>query len=139
MGLVAQMSRSNQRILFTPAPLTVTAVFRKLQEMAKTSGHMVSSYRLKFLISLTFNEFDKKVRILCAHSKIFAKSSLIDIASLFGKPGIRCLAISISDINEFCSAMNNKLSVVVLFSYFMGISGNEQKSGYDQITFGFMS
>lgn len=131
------MSRSNQRILFTPAPLTVTAVFRKLQEMAKTSGHMVSSYRLKFLVSLTFNEFDKKVRI--PHFKIFAENSLIDIASLFGKPGIRCLAISISDINEFCSAMNNKLSVVVLFSYFMGISGNEQKSGYDQITFSFMS
>ncbi|VDO43780.1 unnamed protein product [Onchocerca flexuosa] len=43
LGLVAQMSRSNQRILFTPAPLTVTAVFRKLQDMAKTTGAKVNN------------------------------------------------------------------------------------------------
>lgn len=42
IGLVAEKSKSNQRMLFRPARLTVKGVFDKLKEIAKMSGHAVS-------------------------------------------------------------------------------------------------
>lgn len=45
MGLVAESSRSNQRMMFQPASLTAGGVFRKLKEIASMSGNSVS-YRI---------------------------------------------------------------------------------------------
>lgn len=42
IGLVAEKSKSNQRMLFKPARLTVRGVFDKLKEIAKLTGHSVS-------------------------------------------------------------------------------------------------
>lgn len=42
IGLVAEKSKSNQRMLFKPARLTVRGVFEKLKEIAKMTGHSVS-------------------------------------------------------------------------------------------------
>lgn len=41
LGIVAERSKSNQRLMFTPAPLIVDGVFTKLKEIAKMSGHSV--------------------------------------------------------------------------------------------------
>lgn len=41
LGIVAERSKSNQRMMFTPAALTVDFVFNKLKEIAKLSGHSV--------------------------------------------------------------------------------------------------
>lgn len=42
LGLVAESSRSNQRMMFQPANLTAGGVFTKLKEIANMSGNSVS-------------------------------------------------------------------------------------------------
>uniref|UniRef100_A0A0V0G787 DNA ligase n=1 Tax=Triatoma dimidiata TaxID=72491 RepID=A0A0V0G787_TRIDM len=39
LGLVAEQSKCSQRILYTPAALTVSGVFARLKEIAKLTGH----------------------------------------------------------------------------------------------------
>ncbi|XP_014479873.1 PREDICTED: DNA ligase 1 isoform X2 [Dinoponera quadriceps] len=39
LGMVAESSRSNQRTMFQPAPLTVPNVYAKLKEIAQMTGH----------------------------------------------------------------------------------------------------
>lgn len=41
LGVVAEGSRSNQRMMFQPAPLTVSHVYTKLKEIAEMTGHSV--------------------------------------------------------------------------------------------------
>lgn len=43
LGLVAESSRSNQRMMFTPANLTAVGVFSKLKEIGNMSGNSVST------------------------------------------------------------------------------------------------
>lgn len=43
LGLVAESSRSNQRMMFRPASLTAGGVFRKFKEIASMSGNSVST------------------------------------------------------------------------------------------------
>lgn len=45
LGLVAENSRSNQRTLIQPSPLTVAGVFAKLKEIAAMSGQAVSRFK----------------------------------------------------------------------------------------------
>jgi len=39
LGLVAETCRTSQRMMFAPPPLTVSAVFKKLKEIAMMTGH----------------------------------------------------------------------------------------------------
>lgn len=42
IGIVAEGSRSNQRTMFQPAPLTVSRVYTTFKEIAQMIGHSVS-------------------------------------------------------------------------------------------------
>lgn len=41
LGIVAEGSRSNQRTMFQPAPLTVSSVYTRLKEIAQMTGSAV--------------------------------------------------------------------------------------------------
>lgn len=43
LGIIAEQSRSNQRMMFQPAKLTLRKVFEKLKEIAQMTGHAVST------------------------------------------------------------------------------------------------
>lgn len=49
LGIVAEQSKTNQRMIFQPAHLTVRGVFEKLKEIAKMSGHAVRLF-YKYLL-----------------------------------------------------------------------------------------
>lgn len=54
LGLVAESSRSNQRMMFAAANLTAGGVFNKLKEIANMSGNSVSTdeNNVKYTLSL---------------------------------------------------------------------------------------
>lgn len=60
LGIVAEQSRSNQRVMFTPAPHTVTGVFLKLKEIAKMTGTSAMSKKVDKIQSMF---------VACRHSE----------------------------------------------------------------------
>ncbi|XP_076160549.1 DNA ligase 1 isoform X2 [Ptiloglossa arizonensis] len=52
LGIVAEGSRSNQRIMFQPAPLTVSNVYSKLKEIAQMTGSASLAKKLDKIQSL---------------------------------------------------------------------------------------
>lgn len=57
LGIVAEGSRSNQRTMFQPAPLTVPNVYTKLKEIALMTGASVR----EISIFANFSSLEKKI------------------------------------------------------------------------------
>ncbi|CAN8002400.1 unnamed protein product, partial [Ixodes hexagonus] len=52
LGLVAESSRTNQRIIFAPPPLTLSGVFTKLKTIAEMTGNSVQNKKVESIKSL---------------------------------------------------------------------------------------
>nr|CAB3263430.1 DNA ligase 1-like [Phallusia mammillata] len=52
LGTVAENSRSNQRMMFTPAPLTLNGVFKKLKQIAAITGGSSMNQKVELVKSL---------------------------------------------------------------------------------------
>ncbi|XP_018613484.1 DNA ligase 1 isoform X2 [Scleropages formosus] len=60
LGLVAESSRSNQRMMFTPANLTAAGVFSKLKDIANMSGNASMNKKIDII---------KGLFVACRHSE----------------------------------------------------------------------
>lgn len=81
LGIVAERSRSSQRMMFTPAPHTVDAMFNKLKTIAKMSGSTSMQKKVDTI---------KGIFVACRHSE-----ARFFVRSLLGKLRIGLAEISV--------------------------------------------
>jgi len=67
LGIVAEKSRSNQRTMFPPPPLTVKLVFDKLKKIAQTSGNRSQGEKVRLMQGLFVSAKGPECRFVVRH------------------------------------------------------------------------
>jgi len=67
LGIVAEASRSNQKTMFPPPPLTTKNVFDKLKKIAKTSGNKAQGEKVRIMMGLFVSAKGPECRFVTRH------------------------------------------------------------------------
>jgi len=72
LGTVAQEARTAQKMLFTPAPLTVPTMMKKLREVAKISGQSSLDRKVKAVVGMMVpcRDVETKFLVRCLSGKL---------------------------------------------------------------------
>ncbi|KAG5328951.1 DNLI1 ligase, partial [Acromyrmex heyeri] len=87
LGIIAENSKSNQRTMFQPAPLTVPNVYSRLMEIAQMTGHASLSKKLDkiqtLFVACRNTEARYLVRLLAGKLRIgLAEQSVLQVSCL---------------------------------------------------------
>jgi DNA ligase-1 len=129
LGLVAEQSKANQRMIFQPARLTVHGVFARLKEIASLTGHASQAKKIEkiqaMFVACKKSEARFLIRSLAGKLRIgLAEQSVLQalaLACALNPPNSECLSKAVDTSkkmsNEAFKAEYDRLALILKTTY----------------------